>query len=179
MWIQTPADYLDKNYDAIYAGTYGVPYHAQTIREEDERLLLELKAEHYRPKTPEVVEETIEEPKEETVEEEVETVYTQSYTVSASFYVSMCVEGCTGITAVGYDVRNTIHSPEGYRIIAVDPNVIPLGTVVQVDLEDGDSFVAIAGDTGGGIDGYEIDVLVGSTSEAIRRGRQTATITIL
>ena len=99
-------------------------------------------------------------------------------TVSASFYVANCAEGCTGITATGLDVRSTIYS-NGLRIIAVDPSVIPLGSIVYVELSNGSSFKAIAGDTGGAIKGYKIDVLVSSESEAVQLGRQTATITLL
>src|SRR5690606_1324618 len=43
----------------------------------------------------------------------------------ATFYTAFCPTGCTGITATGIDVRNTIYY-EGKRIIAVDPKVIPL-----------------------------------------------------
>ena len=99
-------------------------------------------------------------------------------TVSASFYVANCAEGCSGITATGLDVRSSIYV-NGLRIIAVDPNIIPLGTVVYVELANGDSFKALAGDTGGAIRGHKIDVLVSSVGEARRLGRQSATITIL
>ena len=99
-------------------------------------------------------------------------------TVSASFYVANCAEGCTGITATGLDVRSSIYV-NGLRIIAVDPNIIPLGTVVYVELANGDNFKALAGDTGGAIKGHKIDVLVSSGGEARRLGRQSATITIL
>ena len=98
--------------------------------------------------------------------------------MSASFYVAMCAEGCTGITATGIDVRSTIYT-NGLRIIAVDPTVIPLGSIVYVELSNGSAFKAIAGDTGGAIRGHKIDVLVSSESEARQLGKQTATITFL
>src|SRR5690554_6602432 len=55
----------------------------------------------------------------------------------ATFYTAFCPTGCTGITATGIDVRNTIYN-EGKRIIAVDPNAIPIGSTVKVMLANGD-----------------------------------------
>lgn len=101
----------------------------------------------------------------------------KTITASATAYVAMCDTGCTGITATGIDVRNTI-TYKGFRVIAVDPSVIPLHTVVRVTV-NGQSFTAIAIDTGGAIKGNKIDILVGSTDEAWNFGRQEATIQIL
>lgn len=96
---------------------------------------------------------------------------------SASFYTARC-EGCSGITATGIDVSQTIYS-EGRRVIAVDPSVIKLGSIVRVTLENGESFEAVAGDTGGAIKGARIDVLVESKEEANRLGRQSAKVEVL
>lgn len=96
----------------------------------------------------------------------------------ATFYTPRCA-GCIGITATGLDVRNTIYTPEGHRVIAVDPSIIPLGSTVQVMLENGDSFTARAEDTGGAIKGRKIDVLVATKSEAYELGRQTASVEII
>nr|WP_245252446.1 3D domain-containing protein [Paenibacillus sediminis] len=89
----------------------------------------------------------------------------------------MCDEGCTGITRSGYDVRETQYY-DGYRVIAVDPDVITLGSVVTVRLDNGYEFEAIALDTGGGIDGREIDVLTADRDSAMQFGRQTVQIKI-
>lgn len=97
--------------------------------------------------------------------------------VEATFYTATC-EGCIGITKTGDDVRQTIYA-EGHRVIAVDPNIIPLRSIVQVSLSDGSEFTAIASDTGGAIKGNRIDVLVKTVNEAYQKGRQTAVITIL
>src|SRR5690606_582994 len=70
--------------------------------------------------------------------------------VVATFYTARC-EGCTGITKTGVDVRNTIYTPDGYLVIATDPAVIPLGSIVKVTLENGKSFEAKAVDIGGAI----------------------------
>lgn len=102
----------------------------------------------------------------------------EEITVEATFYTAFCPTGCNGITATGLDVRNTIYTADGYRIIAVDPSVIPLGSIVKVSLENGDSFTAKAEDTGGAIKGGRIDVLVATKSEARRLGRQSAKVEI-
>lgn len=95
----------------------------------------------------------------------------------ATFYTAYCPTGCTGITATGIDVRNTIYH-EGKRIIAVDPNVIPLGSHVRVTLEDGTSFEATALDVGGDIRGDRIDILVKTREEAYRLGRQKVRVEV-
>ena len=96
---------------------------------------------------------------------------------TATFYTATCV-GCTGITATGIDVRQSIYN-EGRRVIAVDPSVIKLGSIVRVSLENGESFEAVAGDTGGAIKGARIDVLVATKEEANRLGRQSAKVEVL
>ena len=99
-------------------------------------------------------------------------------TFEATFYTAFCPTGCTGVTATGVDVSNTIYH-EGKRIIAVDPSVIPLGSHVKVTLEDGTSFEATAQDTGGDIKGKRIDILVASRDEAYKLGRQSAKVEII
>lgn len=99
--------------------------------------------------------------------------------VEATFYSAFCSTGCIGITATGYDVSQTIYSPEGYRVIAVDPSQIPLNSIVEVSLADGQSFKAKALDTGGSIKGERIDVLVANRDEAYRLGRQKASVRII
>lgn len=111
----------------------------------------------------------------DTDKDETNTSYLGEF--EATFYIAGC-EGCSGITATGIDVRNTIYH-EGKRVIAVDPNVIPLGSSVRVRLSNGDNFEAVAGDTGGAIKGRRIDVLVASRDEAYRLGRMTAEIEII
>ena len=99
--------------------------------------------------------------------------------VEATFYTAYCPTGCIGITATGYDVSQTIYSPEGYRVIAVDPSQIPLNSIVEVSLADGQSFKAKALDTGGDVKGERIDVLVADRDEAYRLGRQKASVKII
>lgn len=87
-----------------------------------------------------------------------------------------------GITANGTDLRG--HTLESARAIAVDPDVIPLGSAVRLEFAD-DAMkrydgVYTACDTGGGVNGYHIDLFVGEDNrdEAMRIGRRTATATV-
>jgi 3D (Asp-Asp-Asp) domain-containing protein len=97
--------------------------------------------------------------------------------VEATYYTALCDTGCTGVTATGIDVRQSIYH-DGLRIIAVDPAVIPLGSVVEV-IAGGQAFKALAGDTGGAIKGNRIDILVGTKEEARNLGRTSASVRIL
>ena len=81
-------------------------------------------------------------------------------------------------TANGTDVSNTIYSPEGHRIIAVDPNVIPMNSIVEVTI-GGNTFLAKASDTGGAIKGNIIDLLVSSPSETRKLGIKKAHVRII
>lgn len=100
----------------------------------------------------------------------------RTVSVVATAYTSSC-KGCTGITRTGLDVTSkTKHN--GNTIIAVDPSVIPLHSLVKIDTGDL-TFYAIAEDTGGAIDGYRIDILVSTHGKAIEFGRKKADITIL
>ena len=58
---------------------------------------------------------------------------------------------------------------------AVDPDVIPLGSTVMVDLGDGYGLrTLVANDTG--VSGTHIDICVSGHAEAEQLGRQTATV---
>jgi 3D (Asp-Asp-Asp) domain-containing protein len=93
-----------------------------------------------------------------------------------TYYVADC-RGCSGTTKIGVDVTNTIYY-KGYRIIATDPRVIPLHSIVKIQTKN-ETYIAYAADTGGKIKNNLVDVLVSSRNEALRLGRQHATVTIL
>jgi 3D (Asp-Asp-Asp) domain-containing protein len=117
-------------------------------------------------------------PKEHTVKETKAPVVkpkVQTYTLTA--YTADC-EGCIGITKTGVDVTNTVFY-EGNRVIAVDPDVIPLGSTVAITFDDGREIVATSQDIGGGINGKEIDLLVTNEAEAYQIGRQLVEVEIL
>jgi len=98
-------------------------------------------------------------------------------TFEATYYSAFCPTGCTGVTATGIDVSNSIYH-EGKRIIAVDPSVIPLGAIVKVTTPN-ESFEAVAADTGGDIKGKRIDILVESTEKAYSLGRHDVKVEVL
>ena len=75
-------------------------------------------------------------------------------------------------TANGTDISNTIYSPEGYRIVAVDTRVIPMNSIVEVHVPGWAPFIAKASDTGGMIKGNIIDILMSSPQEGLNFGRQ-------
>jgi 3D (Asp-Asp-Asp) domain-containing protein len=93
-----------------------------------------------------------------------------------TYYVADC-RGCSGITKTGINVSNTIYY-KNMRVIATDPRVIPLHSIVKIQTKN-ETYIAYAADTGGKIKGQILDVLVSSRSEAFRLGRQNATVTIL
>ena len=94
----------------------------------------------------------------------------KEFTVSATAYTAYC-NGCSGITKTGINLREN----SDLKVIAVDPNVIKLGTKVHVE---GYGY-AIAGDTGGSIKGNKIDVFIPTKSEAYKWGRKNVKITIV
>ena len=92
--------------------------------------------------------------------------YKQKLTVESSAYTLAEGSG-TGMTSIG------IIPYEG--IVAVDPNFIPYRTKMYIP---GYGF-AMAGDTGGAIRGYRIDLFMTSYYRAIQWGRRTIDIYIL
>ena len=74
-----------------------------------------------------------------------------------------------GITASG-------RKATPYVSVAVDPDIIPLGSDVLVDYGDGEIHYYRADDTGGSVDGHHIDFCVGSHQEAIELGVKTVTV---
>ena len=100
--------------------------------------------------------------------------------MNATAYTSYCDTGCIGVTATGVNVKNKI-THNGNRIIAVDPSVIPLHSLVKVYPNNGAPFYAVAEDTGGAIKGNKIDILISTndTNKAFSFGRQNVKVEIL
>ncbi len=90
--------------------------------------------------------------------------------VQSTAYTANC-SGCSGITATGINLKANPNK----KVIAVDPNVIPLGSTVEVE----GYGTAIAADTGGHIQGKRIDVHVPSKDAAFAWGQRTVTIRIV
>ena len=83
-----------------------------------------------------------------------------------------CVECCgkdDGITASGRRATPGV-------TVAVDPDVIPLGSDVLVDYGDGEIHYYRADDVGGAVQGNHIDLCVESHELANQLGMRTATV---
>jgi len=94
----------------------------------------------------------------------------------ATYYGKDCI-GCSGITATGIDVQKTIYFKD-LRIVAVDPAIIPLGTIVEIKTPN-EKFKAIAADKGGAIKGYRLDILVESEEISVQYGRHDVQLRIV
>ncbi|OLO28082.1 hypothetical protein BTR23_18385 [Alkalihalophilus pseudofirmus] len=90
-------------------------------------------------------------------------------TMTATAYTASC-DGCSGITATGI---NLIDNPDK-KVISVDPDVIPLGSKVYVEGYGN----AIAGDTGGAIQGNKIDIFIPNKQDAINWGVQEVKVKV-
>lgn len=95
---------------------------------------------------------------------------------NGSYYTPYC-NGCSGVTATGVNVTKSIYV-DGYRVIAVDPSIIPLYSILEVSTPH-ETFQAIALDTGGGIKGHKVDILVAEKQTAYSLGRHTVYIKVL
>src|SRR5699024_2450877 len=109
---------------------------------------------------------------EEESNDEEETNNTDGETISAeaTAYTASC-DGCSGTTATGVDLNE--NSDE--KVIAVDPDVIPLGSKVHVE----GYGTATAADTGGDINGDRVDLFMADEGDANNFGRQNVEVTIV
>ncbi|SFG19171.1 3D (Asp-Asp-Asp) domain-containing protein [Halobacillus alkaliphilus] len=90
-------------------------------------------------------------------------------TMEATAYTAFC-EGCSGTTYTGIDLRA---NPDR-KVIAVDPDVIPLGSEVYVE----GYGKAVAGDIGGAIQNDRIDVFIPNQGDALDFGRKDVEVTV-
>jgi 3D (Asp-Asp-Asp) domain-containing protein len=83
-------------------------------------------------------------------------------------------------TATAYSLRGRTASgrPVSRGLIAADPRVLPLGTVVRVEAGafSGEYLVA---DTGGAVKGRRIDIWTPTAREAMKFGRRAVKLTVL
>ena len=87
-------------------------------------------------------------------------------TMIATAYTAECF-GCSGTTATG--------RPAGHGIVAVDPRYIPLGTHLYIP----GYGRALAGDTGGAIQGNRIDLGFESNRDAMTFGRRAIVVYVV
>ncbi|MBE6050044.1 MAG: DUF348 domain-containing protein [Clostridium sp.] len=89
----------------------------------------------------------------------------EKYLSKKTLYMEATAYSGGGLTATGKSVS---YNPGGISTIAVDPRVIPLGSLVEVS----GYGLAVASDTGGLIKGNIIDVYFNSASECSSWGRK-------
>ena len=82
-------------------------------------------------------------------------------------------QGTNNITAIGVDLERRWTSY--FQFIAVDPDIIPLGSIVEI--KGMGYFLAV--DTGGAIKGKRIDILYDCKDKAMEFGRQPVEIRVL
>lgn len=109
-----------------------------------------------------------EQPKEQPKKQEAAAVQGRTLTVEATAY-STNQPSLSDYTYTGINLR------QNPNVIAVDPNVIPLGSKVHVP----GYGTYIAGDTGSAIKGNRIDVHITDLAAAKRFGRRTMQVTIV
>lgn len=109
---------------------------------------------------------------------QVETVGTNSYTSAPgeAFEVTATAYTIPEGQDVAYTATGMILTRNpNLKVIAVDPDVIPLGSKVWVE----GYGVAIAADTGGAINGNKIDVFLPTEEECYAWGNKTVTVKII
>lgn len=92
---------------------------------------------------------------------EIEQIEWQMFVITAYCYCEKCCGKSDGVTATGRKAKQG-------RTVAVDPNVIPYGSIVYID-GVGDY---IAEDCGGKIKGNRIDIYFDSHKDALEFGKQ-------
>ena len=116
------------------------------------------------------------EPQEDFENERIEEALLSRSTVIENCTVTFyCAEQYKHICGTGDGIAADGTPVLPWATCAVDPDVIPLGSTVMVDLGDGYGLrTLVANDTG--VSGNHIDICVSSHAEAEQLGRQTATV---
>ncbi|MBI3998413.1 MAG: DUF348 domain-containing protein [Armatimonadetes bacterium] len=89
--------------------------------------------------------------------------------------IHMEATGYAPWTGKGVDDITSIGMKAGYGVVAVDPTVIPLRSILFIE----GYGQAIAGDVGGAIKGHRIDLGFNTAREALRFGRRPVRVYIL
>jgi len=97
----------------------------------------------------------------------------QVYNYKATAYAPLCDDAVEGMCYSGDpNVTRSGRSPQPYYTVAVDPDVIPLGTIFEIKINSEWQEVR-ADDTGGAIQGNMIDYCVATVDEASSFGVQS------
>ncbi len=165
-----------QNANLIYAGTtikFSADKQEVVVKTEEEEHTYKVED------NTEVVEVKAVEPTPQTAtSQEVQTTTTAPAAPAASEGYTLTVEATAysyaeaGLSSYTADGTNLVNDP---MVIAVDPRVIPLGTMVEIP----GYGVFRAADTGGAIVGNKIDVHFPTVAQTYNFGRRTITIRIL
>lgn len=84
------------------------------------------------------------------------------------------------VTAYCKGITTTAGVPVQSGIVAADPELLPVGSVVQIDAVSSryDGIYTVM-DTGPSVQGRQLDLYMWSCNEALQFGRQTARVTVL
>lgn len=85
----------------------------------------------------------------------------------------------TWYTPLGGGVLTASGMHVSENLVAVDPSVIPLGSLVEIKYHDGRMERKLAADTGGAIIGHRVDIFCWSEREANENGRQPVKIRVV
>ena len=80
------------------------------------------------------------------------------------------------LTAYAHGTTTRSGTPVRWGVVAVDPDVIPLGSRLMIE---GYDTVFVAEDTGGSVRGAHVDVYFSDVGAALRFGVQRRTVTVL
>lgn len=169
-WNNLDSDLITINQKLLIKGMAEETSAKQVEPEKESTEVVEEEVEQSKPaqKEPQKTEKKAEKQTEEQPQQSSEAG--QSMTMEATAYTAECY-GCSGVTATGID----LNADRNKKVIAVDPSVIPLGSRVHVE----GYGEAIAGDTGGDINGNRIDLHMPTKGAANNFGRQSVNITVL
>jgi uncharacterized protein YabE (DUF348 family) len=156
--------YLPQPPRVLVRGADGLVEHEDRLTYEDGRLVRRerVRTQLLRPARPQVVRVT-----RVRVPSRGELARRPSLVVVATAYAPHHGRGVDGVTATGVPARK--------GVVAVDPKVIPLGSVLYVE----GYGVAVAADTGGAIRGLRVDVCFDTPQEAYRWGRRVVRVYVL
>lgn len=91
-----------------------------------------------------------------------------------------CVVCCgKDVTDPAYGITATGTVATQGRTVAVDPSVIPYGTELLLEFEDGSTATYIAEDCGGAIRGNRLDVFMENHADAFLAGMKTARVFVV
>ena len=83
--------------------------------------------------------------------------------------------------ATAYSVKGETAKGTSARkgVVAADPNVLPLGSKIQVEDADGHSGTYVVEDTGPAVKGHEIDIYEPNRKQAKKFGRKKVRVKVL